>query len=518
MNVLVECLDRGTGTAFALTAERDNAGFCEGGCYAFRCISPGLELLIDDAPLPARPDGWAQWTPGFYAGRVAAEVVNPAGRTLASYALSVVPAQAKLDGDVYERMLDEVYRFDAALAVGTESTVFDAGASGRFSSSHVEYARLRSYLPALLSALEDLRRRPLSRLRHARATVGIREVRRIDARTVRRALQNPSTAAFVCAEAATATDATAARFDVSRSNTDHDHPANRLLAAMLQRLLRRIRQVADFLRALPDDTDQATRTHQYPRVQRRLDLLAQFENAVRRALARAPFSLLGRFEYTPAGLTAIASQPNYAWAYRLAWKATRPGIADAARDERLWCSPTWEIYERWCFLKMRDAVERVWPQLGLRMRSRGGDRIELAGRSDDLQVRLLLQKTFLAWDDAGSSDFRSVSRRRAPDIVLLVSRADRATFVVLDAKYSTRRENVLTAMASAHIYRDSLRWNGMPPRACVLLVPRGGGAPWLESETWIESNGSGVLALGTDADVDALERLVRRQAASAGIV
>ena len=71
---------------------------------------------------------------------------------------------------------------------------------------------------------------------------------------------------------------------------------------------------------------------------------------------------------------------------------------------------------------------------------------------------------------------------------------------MLDAKYRTGRSNVLEAMASAHIYRDALRWNGRRPESAILLVPRAGDAEWLEQPDFIERHRVGVCELGMDAD------------------
>ena len=61
--------------------------------------------------------------------------------------------------------------------------------------------------------------------------------------------------------------------------------------------------------------------------------------------------------------------------------------------------------------------------------------------------------------------------------------------------------NVLEAMASAHIYRDALRWNGHRSDSAVLLVPRAGDAEWLERPDFVERHRVGVCALGAEADV-----------------
>ena len=67
-----------------------------------------------------------------------------------------------------------------------------------------------------------------------------------------------------------------------------------------------------------------------------------------------------------------------------------------------------------------------------------------------------------------------------PDLVLRVDPPGGTRFVVLDVKYRASRANVLDAMASAHIYQDSLRIGSCRPDAALLLVPAGGGARWLE--------------------------------------
>ena len=85
---------------------------------------------------------------------------------------------------------------------------------------------------------------------------------------------------------------------------------------------------------------------------------------------------------------------------------------------------------------------------------------------------------------------------------------DGPKWYVLDAKYRTTRSNVLDAMASAHIYRDSLRWNGRRPESAVLLVPRGGGAAWMEQPDFIRSHRVGVCALSTDTTPSGISQLL----------
>jgi hypothetical protein len=100
-------------------------------------------------------------------------------------------------------------------------------------------------------------------------------------------------------------------------------------------------------------------------------------------------------------------------------------------------------------------------------------------------------------------DCWSTSRERIPDIVLWRREAGGpGTLVVLDAKYRAARANVLDAMATAHVYRDALRTGDLRPVASLLLVPAGGGAPWLEDPTWWTEHGVGIVpfAPGTRCD------------------
>jgi hypothetical protein len=94
----------------------------------------------------------------------------------------------------------------------------------------------------------------------------------------------------------------------------------------------------------------------------------------------------------------------------------------------------------------------------------------------------------------------SISRERVPDLVLTLESTDVMRFFVFDAKYRTSRTNVLDAMASAHIYQDSLRIGPQRPEASLLLVPTGGGAEWLESHDFQVAHRVGVHALSPERD------------------
>lgn len=70
------------------------------------------------------------------------------------------------------------------------------------------------------------------------------------------------------------------------------------------------------------------------------------------------------------------------------------------------------------------------------------------------------------------------------------------------------RSSVLDAMESAHLYRDSLRWCGRRPDCALLLVPRGGAVPLLESQQYRQENSVGVVAVGDEASALELAQIL----------
>jgi hypothetical protein len=203
-----------------------------------------------------------------------------------------------------------------------------------------------------------------------------------------------------------------------------------------------------------------------------LDALIERLKAARR---RQPFADVQRAEITAAGLNAIAADPVYARAWGRGWRALRHGLDSDRNVDRLWIGPSWEIYERWCFVRLLRGLQDEASQWDWQRRANGR---ELVGHLNGRRALLSLQPTFASYPMGTSR--RSLSRERVPDLMFSVESGGALRFVIMDAKYRTSRESVLDAMASAHIYQDSLRMGTRRPEASLLLVPRGGGAPWLE--------------------------------------
>lgn len=466
-------------------------GFTEGVAVEFRATVHADTLLIDDEPLGLLPEDDRVWTwcPGFFAGEVRAELVR-ADRVLATFALDVTPSPGKLGRDTFRQMVDELWEANPALILGEEPATTPVADLGALADPWIAFARLRRYAPYFLRALHNVRARPRRRLRRERADVPVHRVRHVDRTTAIAALT--SSAGVLLRESVDEEQEfrPVMRLDVPVVEETFDCAPNRTLLALARGVLRRAESL---LSRLGDEVarqpDSETRSALAPRWPVRRRVLVEITSELRQVLRRLPFTDVTRAEITAAGLTAVAADPTYARAWACGWRAMRP--AGDGDTDRLWISPTWEIYERWCFLHLGSSLAAL-PGWDWRWTD---EHRRLVGRRKGRNAELLLQPTFRS-SPTQLPGFWSVSRQREPDIVLKVDGGPtNSRFLVLDAKYRTSREAVLDAMASAHIYQDSLRLGDRRPEASLLLVPAGGGAPWLEADSFHERHRVGVHVL-----------------------
>jgi len=197
----------------------------------------------------------------------------------------------------------------------------------------------------------------------------------------------------------------------------------------------------------------------------------------------------------------ISADPAYARAWGRGWRAIRAGFEGEVENERLWISPSWEIYERWCFVRLGRLLEAALPSFA--WHSSGPPWVK-RGVLGERVVELALQPRFRANSPDGVGRW-SVSMEREPDLVLTVTNGTERRFIALDAKYRVSRASVLDAMSSPHIYQDSLRLGDQRPSTSLLLVPAPGGAPWLERPAFHVAHRVGVHVLAHEsADLPAV--------------
>jgi len=475
-----------------LTKSEPNEGFRELQEATFHAPdAPGSRLLVDDELLPPTESGKWSWKPGFVAGPVRAELLEPSGRKLGTWTLRVSPDPRKAPGGTFERMIEDILAQNPALLVGAESSRKKLGALHREDDPFVALERLRQREEGLLRAIAATRREPRSVLRSRREFVPLHRVRRSDPRTLAMAVREPAVIGAIRNREINGQPF----LSVPAAERSLDSPANRAALLMVRALRRRasetLRQLKDKVKA----EDQASaRTTLAGKLPRWAEILGRMERTFSRAERASPFRDAKRPEITAAGLNAVAAHPLYSQFWRLGWEALWRGVSRDVKDE-LPLSPTWEIYERWCYVELsRHLAQRLsgWEK---REGGKGDHRKTRFLGPDGAKVTLFLQKA------TGSTGLRSVSASAKPDLVLRWKTPFGAGFVVLDAKYRAAKSGILGGMReSSHFYQDALRWDGSRPEATLLLVPDAGEAADLADESFVSENRIGIAALrpGTD--------------------
>ena len=488
-----------------------SSGFCEGIRYRIRKPADSGRFLIDDQVVESDDGHWV-WDPGFYAGQVRAELLSADDRVRATYLLDVSPHPHKLGRDAFQTMLDQIWQFDPSLVLGTEPARSPVGHEAKIGDPWLEYARLRTYGEKFVRALAAIARRPIRELRAQRVQLPLQHVRRADRQTVLAALQNSHLLnVLVDRDSSSITIGALPPFDVPVARETLDGAANRCIAAIAHAVSQRAVRLRVTLQAAVDQSESDTRTSLLSRWPRRRDFLDRIVRQLRHLQRVPPLVEVTRREISAAGLNAVSADPAYASGYGLGWRILRHGVEGPPDAEHLWISPTWEIYERWCFVQLGNVIRSIEPEYRWSVSRNHKSKATAAfigSNGGEVCIELLLQPKFPAGDQGLTAGFQSISRRREPDIVLTRTDRDGPEWYVLDAKYRTTRSNVLDAMASAHIYRDSLRWNERRPGRAVLLVPRGGGAPWMERPDFISQHRVGVCSLNTDTDPGSAFRLL----------
>ena len=459
-------------------------------------------LLIDDAPLmPDRPGVWP-WEPGFYAGEVEATLQDATGACWGRYRLDVSPDGHKLGRDAFEQMLKEIFEHDPTLVLGTEPARRQFGALGERQNPVVKFLRLRYHATDIEQSLRALLQEPLRSLRTRRRLSLPHLVRRTDRRTARAALRQP---ALLVAIGAVLPDNVLKSteqplVDAPDVTYHYDNPPNRCLLHALRALQRRCENLCH---RLESDADKEKSSDTETGIGGRWPEWKKFLNAFQRKLKnmerQLPFREVTKAEVTVAGLNAVAAHPLCARFWRVSWEALRHGVAGSEPADWLPLNPTWEIYERWCFLKLSEWLKGLLPE-DMKWRESAPPGTERGESGEGTVVRLHLQRTFSSSENTPKA-FWSISRERRPDIVLNWQRGDNAGFLVFDAKYRVARNSVLDAMASAHIYNDSLRMNQEKPIASVLLTPAPTETSWLETPQFFNEHRSSVLPLHPDREL-----------------
>jgi hypothetical protein len=482
-----------------VSAPAENRGFVELRTCLFQRPAPGWSFRIDDEPLCETDGGEWSWEPGFFAGMVTAELLDEAGATRATFLLDVSPDRNKVGAALFHEMVEEIWHEAPELVLGSEPATTMAGALHTSEDPWLAFARLRRHGPDLVRALTALAANPRRALRVCRDAVPLRRVRTVDSSTAAQIVRSPAAALFADDAEAPYVRMEDCYLDVPVADETLDCAANRAMFALVVAVLRRANSLLVRLQHdVEHEANSETRTLLARRWPVRKEVLDRLAHQLKRVLRRRPFTEVSRPEVTAAGLTAVSADPVYARAWSRGWRALRRGIDGGDATDRMWISPTWEIYERWCYVRLGRMLAETQPEWGWK-RNAGVWRGTRCGSS----AQLMLQPTFPS-RPAQHDGMWSISKERVPDLVLRVDSPDGTRFVIVDAKYRTSRAAVLDAMESAHIYQDSLRIGSRRPDASLLLVPAGGGASWLEDEKFHDTHRVGVHVMAPGQQIPML--------------
>lgn len=173
-------------------------------------------------------------------------------------------------------------------------------------------------------------------------------------------------------------------------------------------------------------------------------------------------------------LNAVSGHPHYNMTYRAGLRILRQGLSDMGGDEQHYLAPTWEIYEIWCFVAFAEALQSRYPDYEWRLeQSPVSADLVLRGHSGSNRISLFFQMTCPSLETPNRYGYFSVTRERRPDMLLEIMEGEGRTFICLDSKYTASKARILDSMASAHIYRDSLRCIKRIPTLSLILVVNG---------------------------------------------
>ncbi|HLL52596.1 MAG TPA: DUF2357 domain-containing protein [Myxococcaceae bacterium] len=436
-----------------------------------------------------------------------------AGAESARVPLDVQPHPGKLGRDEFRDMLDALSDVSKDLPWGLAPGAHGASRDER-SPPVVHPSVLEAELPELLAALRQLQTDPLRWSERLRVIDKLPANRRIDPGSFRWLVTHPRTLAVVRpsppqSERGSTTERVS--LEQLRIESSLHHPATRYLRFLLERLLRALSQTAWRFEEVSQNRAEGFRDElAQARARECLELVNHARSEIERCLRRPPLRDVPPLSPTAAALQAIIDHPVYARIQRLARRLIDPGLRlDDEGSIEASLRRTFDLFELLTLHRLGRELARAlgpgWTWRSGRLRTGGllsgpEHGMALLGRSaHGFSVELLFQQKFSSWSDEPER-FQSLSGERRPDFVLLMKEGERALhWLVLDAKYRSSRSAIHEGLADLHMYRDALRWEGMPARAGFILVPRlASDADCYATPEYHQSHRFGALPLRSD--------------------
>lgn len=496
-----------------LDTERALLGLSEAQTYLIGIPDQNARCYVDDALLNVDDSGqhWV-WEPGFFAGEVGLELELPELAHPIRYRVDVSPAPHKSGRDQFNQYLQQIIDFMPQLATGTEPAMHNLSGRSGFVSPWLRYARLRQFIDRYLSGLRAIQNRPIVRLSSRREQMPLHMAKRIDGITVQRLTANAALLSALSgdldAEPPLAPEQ--CNLDVPFHEPSMDNPANRLMARQLievRRLTRSLLAELQDVRVLGSETE----TDLQVRLPRRIRFLKSIDKQLGCIARSEPFTSANIEKRGVADLNTVSGHPHYNMTYRAGIRLLRQGLSDMGGDEQHYLAPTWEIYEVWCFVAFAEALQSRYPDYEWQLEQNpvSADLI-LRGQSGSKRITLFFQMTCPSLETPNRYGYCSVSKERRPDMLLEIVDGEQKRFICLDSKYTASKSRILDSMASAHIYRDSLRCGDAAPVLSIILVPANEEVPVLGLDNYWQRNKIGCARLAASSDSKMLLDMVSK--------
>ena len=417
--------------------------------------------------------------------------------------LQIRPAGHKLDEACWQALLGDLEGWLPGLVTGAEGPkVGQVGLSGVAAPLLAE--AVLPLVPALERALRMLFEAPRMRVRDRLEEVPLHRTRAADRETTAWLCRHPKDAAWLDPDKSLELGSTPPNLPHRTTTDTLDHPANRHVAWLLLAVIRRLDETARALQGVSGSklTDTQAWTHA------RASAMTQAAARLRRLHRRSFLRSLRPVPASESAMLVVMDQPLYARVHRLCRRVIATRFQLEAGPEASATRPSFDLYELWCFLAVKRALQAhlgpsfTWQAKRLskllRLDSHGTGAVFTASNKG-ATLQLLFNPRFpSALSKVDRKGRQSISSERRPDIVLTWARGQVRRWLVLDAKYTVLSQNLGKALESAHIYRDALRWPAFGGRCAGawLLAPQ----RTADADLWFQpgfhqEHGLGVLEL-----------------------
>lgn len=426
------------------------------------------------------------------------------------FPVQVIPRREKFSESTWRELLEDLERWMPGITTGLEggmahTVTHDGGRAPLLALS------LLPLIPALVSAIRRVIRAPRQHVESYSDDVPMHMVRRSDRETLSWLTRHPVTARAVNRWYMPTQSGRELTFPQRLSRDTHDHPANRYIAWLVQRVSRLLNSLAETLARVADHRDGLQDTAQWCRA--RADEARKGAALLELLLQRRFFRDLDPQPASEAALVTVRNDPTYACVHRLARRFLAASLSLETVAERLPAPvrPSFDLYELWTFLALKQQLEAAYPSAEWRWKPSPAPELYggfgaksrftgvIPGRGT---LELTFNLTFSGWlatQHRPSASRWSISRERRPDLVLTWKGEDSTTgWVCFDAKYRVCSQALADAFSSLHLYRDSLHWPtfGGLCRGGLLLVPAQDEActPWFE-QRFLDQFGVGIVTM-----------------------